>query len=76
MFESIICERGLTIFWGEHLEHRTVLPMYIDTTDDEDSIEVIMLDRFINTLGAFGYTFLVLVDGIPFDWNFSYKGGR
>ena len=68
MSESIICYCGLTVFWGEHLEHHTKLTMDLDTS--EDYIEGRILEHFACTLGAFDYTFLVLVDGVPFDWNF------
>lgn len=68
MSESIICYCGLTVFWGEHLEHHTKLTMDFDTFGEY--IENMILGQFLSTLRVYGYTFLVLVDGVPFDWNF------
>ena len=68
MFESIIAYNGITVFWGDHLEFHTCIKMDIDTIPQQN-LEWMMLDHFINTCGAAGYNFLVLVNGVPVDWN-------
>lgn len=58
---------GVTIYWGYHLENFKYIPIEFDPTFD--SIENSLLDHLIDELWMQNQYFLILIDGVPYEWE-------
>ena len=58
---------GVIIYWGYHLENFKYIPIEFDRK--LDSIEHSLLDHLIDVLWMLNEYFLILIDGVPFQWE-------
>jgi hypothetical protein len=58
---------GVTIYWGYHLESFIHLNIELDPTFE--SIEMTILDHLIEEFWAQNQYFLILIDGVPYEWE-------
>ena len=66
---------GVTIYWGKHLESFTHLNIECDITFKGQcwSIEKCILDHLIEEFWMQNQYFLILVDGVPYEWIGLYS---
>ena len=62
---------GVTIYWGLHLENSSHIKIELDPTFE--CIEMTILDHLIEEFWVHNQAFIILINGVPYEWVLYVK---